>query len=129
MFSKHYTGRGKHSVRDACTRKLVKLSTELSLNTNTREVNKTEFASVPFGCKSYSKCFYYKAYTGSLKNRNVQSIEADIEVVRECMKISEAVNNIGILFNSRKKNLPYKVEWDNIVMDIVTGKQIGRAHV
>lgn len=119
MFSKHYTGRGKHSVRDACTRKLVKLSTELSLNTNTREVNKTEFASVPFGCKSYSKCFYYKAYTGSLKNRNVQSIEADIEVVRECMKISEAVNNIGILFNSRKKNLPYKVEWDNIVMDIV----------
>lgn len=113
----------KKNVRGACTNKLVKLSTELSLCTSDICHDKASFDSAPFECNMKDSCFYYKAYKAVPKDRTMKNIEDDIQIVQECMKVIDCVNNIKITLDSRTKKFPYEVKMDNVILDIVNGTE------
>lgn len=119
MYLKHHNN--KKDVRIACTNRLIKLSTELSLCTIDKEHEKAVFDSAPAECTMKETCMYYKAFKKTEEYRTVKDIEEDIDVVQQCLKIVDCINNIKILLDSRTKEFPYKVTMENVILDIMNG--------
>ena len=102
-----------------CTNKLISLRTELSLCTITRKGDQKKLYP-PGECQLYSKCAFYKAL--EVKDfRDMEDIKYDIEIIQEAIKIADGIHNIKILLSTRKKDFPIKVEFTNVVLDILNG--------
>lgn len=104
--------------------RLIKLSTELSMCDNDTE-HDIKSLEAPTECKIKEKCAFFKLYHQERKksDRNIKDIEDDIEVTKECSKVDDCIKNISIILNTRKRKdrMPYKVNLDDIKLDIMNG--------
>lgn len=119
LYMKFYNN--KKNIRSACTNRLIKLSTELSLCDLDIEHGKVIFDSAPVECQMKEKCMYYTMFKKSEEYRTIKDIEEDIDITQQCLKVSETIDNITIIINSRQKKYPYTVKIEDVIEDIMNG--------
>lgn len=120
MFFKGY--QKKKSARDYCISKLIKLRTELSLC----GIDKThsEIRMIPpIGCEQFNICPFYKSLQEK-SFRSIHDIKKDIDVGNEALKVCDAMAHINSILETRKNIFPYKVEFANVVLDVMQGSMV-----
>ena len=107
-----------NDMRNFCIKQLVKLQTELKVIKMNKEQSETIMIP-PMGCDQYKICPFYKAVFKD-KTRSISSVENDIDVIGEAIKVCDLLEKIKILLDSIKEGLPFKVEFSEIVNSIVS---------
>lgn len=119
MYMKFY--HDGNNIRGACVNSLVKLSTELSLCTNDSMPESIATNSAPAECKLKDICQCYNSTRKVDGSRTMKEIEDDIDIVQQCIKVTECIDNISIVLSSRPKKFPYTVKMEYVVVDVLDG--------
>lgn len=114
----YYDAFYKHKdVKSFCINHLVKLQTELKLAGLNKKKSETIMIP-PMGCEHFNICPFYKSIFKD-KDRSITDIENDIEITGEVIKICDIMSKIKIIYDSRKVDLPYNIEFNDIINSMI----------
>lgn len=117
MYFKGY--QKKKNPRDYCVAKLIKLKTELSLCSIDKAHSEVRMIP-PIGCIQTEICPFFNALKEK-EFRSIHDIKKDIDVGNEALKVCDAMSHIKSVLDARRKIFPYKVEFANVILDIMEG--------
>lgn len=117
MYFKGY--QKKKNPRDYCVAKLIKLRTELSLCSIDKAHSEVKMIP-PIGCTQTEICPFFNALKEK-EFRSIHDIKKDIDVGNEALKVCDAMSHIKSVLDARRKIFPYKVEFANVILDIMEG--------
>lgn len=117
MYFKGY--QKKKNPRDYCVAKLIKLRTELSLCSIDKAHSEVRMIP-PIGCTQTEICPFFNALKEK-EFRSIHDIKKDIDVGNEALKVCDAMSHIKSVLDARRKIFPYKVEFANVILDIMEG--------
>lgn len=109
----------KKDPRDYCMSKLIRLKTELSLCSIDKAHSEVKMFP-PSGCTQSEVCPFYNAFKEK-EFRSIHDIKKDIDVGNESLKVCDAMSHIKSILETRRKIFPYKIEFANVILDIMEG--------